>query len=1252
MSDGRVLIEVELDTNRARNQYQNFGGEIAKDLGQIDQASKKASVSVTSIAKAIGLVKVAGAVFNTLKNSMDAAISRFDTFERFPKVMNAFGYSAEDSTRAVNSLSKGIDGLPTKLDDVVSTTQRLTAMTGNLKQSTQVTLALNNAFLASGSSASDASRGTEQYMQQLAKGEVDLQSWRTLQESMAVGLQRVAEQMGFTGEAATTDLYGALKSGEVTFREFQKNLVDLGTGTGELAQLAKTNSEGVATSFSNLHNAAAKGLANVIKALDELSIAITGKNIAQNIDNLKVIVNGAFDNVTAAIRKVEPVAKIAANAFKSIYNAVEPLIPTITAFVTTYAALSIIRTVNDYIQKSTVYYKAYCTVMTLVELATSSLARAELAASIASKTANIVTAAKIALLTTQNVIMGVLTGTTSLATAATMAFKVAMDLLLGPIKWVAVAISAVVAVGVGLYKLWNKETEAAKNLNAEQENLKASTDELASSIDNNIATRKDDLRYAESTKKAYQTLAQETEALATKQNRSAGETKTLKDNIEQLNKNVDGLNLAYDEENKRLSMNTEEINKRIEAYSQQEKANQAQEQLVEILKEQNEIEMKLKDVNELREEWAIRLENGEVKAREAKAATEELDAQEQALKETQGELQVAYTETKNVQAEAAQAAAQAVADGANQQIVTYATLSEAQQSTVDKMRETYQTLADSATNAFEKIETQSDISLGSMLETMQHNQQAVAEWGENQANLLKWAGENGYNNFIPFIENIGVDQAGVLANMALGLDANNVEQAALLSQLAETYGEGFGTAAKAGEDALSLGLENIPEVVRNMMITPVQGLNEEVKTAFTGVGEQATAGVTESLEVGKEEIKAKTDEVVEAMKPTDKAEELKQSYNQLGQAAPDGMKEGIDANAQNAVSASEKMAGDTLTAAKAILDSHSPSKKFMQLGADIIDGLVIGIGQGSAKITAALNVIETAINSTFNQVNTSTAGTFDQMGAQVSSGMTRVTSTVATSTNVIQATFSAFNNTLNASSVTAMNAYVTNTISGMTRATQATTSGVNNIKSQHERMRTDIISVSASAMNSFVSGTTNGMSRAVSATNAGKNNMIGAVSGLSSAFYNAGVNASNGLASGIRAGAGSAIAAANSLASQVANTMKAALQIHSPSRLIRDEVGRFIPQGLAEGIKRDAHYVDDELNKLIKLPKITAESAIGLNTGGFGRSISNITNNSTRTINNQPQVTMHVVWKGEEDIHRTMDQMGWIMNIEEKGGLA
>ena len=57
----------------------------------------------------------------------------------------------------------------------------------------------------------------------------------------------------------------------------------------------------------------------------------------------------------------------------------------------------------------------------------------------------------------------------------------------------------------------------------------------------------------------------------------------------------------------------------------------------------------------------------------------------------------------------------------------------------------------------------------------------------------------------------------------------------------------------------------------------------------------------------------------------------------------------------------------------------------------------------------------------------------------------------------------------------------------------------------------------------------------------------------------------SGLAVGIQAGAGSAIAAAQSVASQVSATIRSALKVHSPSRVMI-EIGQYVAQGLANGM--------------------------------------------------------------------------------------
>ena len=342
MSDGTVSIAVNVDGKDVTG--------LNKDLDQLEGKSTKANRSIRDMAIAVGAVKLASAAFNVLKNSVGDAVSRFDTMQKFPKVMKALGFSAEDSDKSIKKLSDGIDGLPTKLDDVVANTQQMTAITGDLDKSTDTVLALNNAFLASGASTDDANRGMQQYNQMLSTGQVDLESWKTLQETMPLALQKTAEAMGYTGKSAQRDLYQALKDGTVTFDQFQDKLIELGTGTGDLAKLAKENSLGIATSFGNLRNAVSKNLANILTKFDELVQKLSGKTIAQHIDGLKGIINSAgasivksMDNIIPLIQKGTEFVKEHSTAFKILGGVI---VSVVAGFMALQTSLSVISSVT------------------------------------------------------------------------------------------------------------------------------------------------------------------------------------------------------------------------------------------------------------------------------------------------------------------------------------------------------------------------------------------------------------------------------------------------------------------------------------------------------------------------------------------------------------------------------------------------------------------------------------------------------------------------------------------------------------------------------------------------------------------------------------------------------------------------------------------------------------------------------------------------------------------------------------------
>lgn len=90
---------------------------------------------------------------------------------------------------------------------------------------------------------------------------------------------------------------------------------------------------------------------------------------------------------------------------------------------------------------------------------------------------------------------------------------------------------------------------------------------------------------------------------------------------------------------------------------------------------------------------------------------------------------------------------------------------------------------------------------------------------------------------------------------------------------------------------------------------------------------------------------------------------------------------------------------------------------------------------------------------------------------------------------------------------------------------------------------------------------------------------------------------SQGLAQGMMSSIGSVTAAANALVAQAERAAKAKAQIHSPSRLFRDAIGRFLPMGVAVGIEKNTKYVDkamDGMYEHINTFNYKAEDVIGV----------------------------------------------------------
>jgi phage-related protein len=106
--------------------------------------------------------------------------------------------------------------------------------------------------------------------------------------------------------------------------------------------------------------------------------------------------------------------------------------------------------------------------------------------------------------------------------------------------------------------------------------------------------------------------------------------------------------------------------------------------------------------------------------------------------------------------------------------------------------------------------------------------------------------------------------------------------------------------------------------------------------------------------------------------------------------------------------------------------------------------------------------------------------------------------------------------------------------------------------------------------------------------------MVDAVGDLSLLLYNAGWNVVEGLWEGVKDGGGWLKDKLSGWAGDyVLNPVKWALSIGSPSKVMRDEVGRWIPAGIAEGIDAHSGEVEDAMSSLVSVPRVPGAPGAG-----------------------------------------------------------
>lgn len=430
------LNQAEIGFNQVEEEIKNVNNQQERLNQNLSNGVNPAKAFVQGM---LGL-SVVQKTLSLITSGIDNAIRRYDTLNNYTSIMGNLGVDAGSAEMSKQMLSEGLKGLPTTLDSAVSSVQRFTSANGNIKASTNMFLALNNALLAGGTSAETQASALEQISQAYSKGKPDQMEWKAMLNAMPAQITQIAKAMNTTA----TQLGEDLRSGKVSMGEFFETIQRLNNegvdGMASFAEQAKDATKGIGTSLANMYSAVTRGITTMIKiintSMEKAGLGAISDNISNFGSSLENVLNKAGAFIGNMITLLEPMFNLIRNIGSFIvdnWSLIAPIITGIAVAVGLYnVALSAhamwvgISTAAEWLHSIAIYAqaKALLANINMTLLATST----EYALAVA----------------------------TAQATVAQTGFNAA--LLACPLTWIIIAIIAIIALIFAVVAAINKVT--------------------------------------------------------------------------------------------------------------------------------------------------------------------------------------------------------------------------------------------------------------------------------------------------------------------------------------------------------------------------------------------------------------------------------------------------------------------------------------------------------------------------------------------------------------------------------------------------------------------------------------------------------------------------------------------------------------------------------------------------------------------------------------------------------------------------
>lgn len=1171
----KKTIDVGKSFEAGMSEVQAISGASGKDLERLSNKAKEMGAttkfSATESATALKYMAMAGWKTNQMVSGLAgvmnlAAASGEDlgtVSDIVTDSMTAFGLKANQSGHFADVLAKASSSSNTNVGLMGETFKYVAPLAGSMGYSIEDTATAIGLMANAGIKGSQAGTSLRSILTRLVKPPKDAAaalselgisttnadgSMKPLRQTMSElrekfsGLtesQKSQYASSIAGQEAMSGLLAIVSASDSDFNKLQKAIDNSSGAAKKQADIMNNNLQGALYELGSAAEAVGIGIYEDIKEPLTKAVKVGTTQVSALASKLK---KGGIKEVVpkSAVNTVQNLGKVAMVAGKGGVTVLS------TATKVLGNNLEIALPLATSFVGAIAGYKAFKTASDAVTTFSTALS----ALNTLEKANAITLVAQQGGLTALQTVVGIFTGKISLATAATGAFNATCTALGGPIGLGIVAVGAL-AAGVTAYALTQKRAKTeAENFAISCENLEKKQKEMATSIKNLHIENQKNVDSTRANGVQVDNLYRQLTRLMKVENKTAGTKAQIVSVVKQLNDLLPGLNLEYDKEADKLNKSTAAIKKNIEALKEQAMAKAYQKGM----------------------------ENAASKEAEAEVAYEKaLNKREEAQKRV-NETQKKFDERKN---KVGVGGGDKELEKLGQDLLSYQDALKKADSAVEKSSK-------NLNNA------QSELNTYTEKYTAQENYTAYLKSLDDLAKEAKIKASD-----IPKSVGEGIKQ-GVYANPTSGKELKSLiklDDLVNSDQLAKMQEQGMKI-----PQYLAQGISDGSVSFKTAATQLGNAINwEDLIQQVKDKGKEVPDSIAQGISSGQYAVPTS----IKAVENLVTFEGLKAKALQGGIEVPDYLANGITSGSMKPEEAVKALSN--LVSFQDMIDKAGIE------GSKVPTELATRVAQGQISVQAAVKQLTDGVKKDFDKAEKDTSKSKKNIENNTTL-KTANNSGAAKSFNVVGNAAKKNANTVKKSKAdTEKNSKITptdNSKSGKKtfesyskeaqKASSKTKTSVKTLKSTTAKAlsSSDGSAKKAGAKlgNDFAKGIA---SKSGAAKSAGSKVAKAGSSGASSqksSFVSVGSNLSLGLASGIRSNSGAVSAAARETVRAAVAAAKAEGKIHSPSRVMDSDVGKWMPLGMAAGIRKHTKDVEDASGEMANVSVEATATALGIHS--------------------------------------------------------